>query len=164
MTTQAVANRLTSPRNDAPRFAALDRFNHCESILRRNNIGRIAFALQDRVSVLPVQYVYDDGWIYARTASGGTIRDLLRNRRVAFEVDEHTQLFDWQSVVVRGPLYLIDVGTSPAERSTYAKAVGLIGRLVPAAPTDSDPIPFRDQLFRIRAVEISGRDSGRRRK
>jgi hypothetical protein len=164
MKTQVSATRSTSTRGDAPLFSVLERFRQCESILRRNNIGRIAFALQDRVSVLPVQYVYDDGWIYGRTASGARIRVLLLNRRVAFEVDEHTQLFDWQSVVVRGPLYLIDAGASPAERSTYAKAVALIGRLVPPAVTSSDPIPFRDELFRIRAVEISGRDSERRPK
>jgi hypothetical protein len=74
-------------------------------------------------------------------------------------VDEHTQLFEWRSVVVRGPLYLIDPGTLPADRSVYAKAVSVIRRLVPAALTSSDPVPFRDQLFRIRAVEISGRSS-----
>ncbi len=159
MTTQAAATRSTFPRGDVPPFTVLERFNDCQSILRRNNIGRVAFALQDRVSVLPVHYVYEDGWIYGRTASGGRMRDLLRKRRVAFEVDEHTQLFEWHSVVVRGPLYLLDPGTSPAERCTYARAVARFRRLVPAALAASEPIPFRDQLFRIRAVEISGRTS-----
>jgi osmotically-inducible protein OsmY len=60
---------------------------------------------------------------------------------------------------VRGPLYLIDPGTLPADRRVYSKAVSLIRRLVPTALTDSDPVPFRDQLFRIRVVEISGRSS-----
>lgn len=144
---------------DAPLFAVLDWFEECEEILARNTIGRLAFALQDRVSVLPVHYVYEDGWIYGRTSAGGKLREILRNRRIAFEVDEHTQVFEWRSVVVRGPLYLIDPGTLPADRRIYARAVSLIRRLVPAALTDSDPVPFRDQLFRIRAVEISGRSS-----
>jgi nitroimidazol reductase NimA-like FMN-containing flavoprotein (pyridoxamine 5'-phosphate oxidase superfamily) len=144
---------------DAPLFAVLDRFEDCEEILARNTVGRLAFALQDRVSVLPVHYVYEDGWIYGRTSAGGKLREILRNRRIAFEVDEHTQVFEWRSVVVRGPLYLIDPGTLPADRRIYAKAVSLIRRLVPSALTDSDPMPFRDQLFRIRAVEISGRSS-----
>lgn len=144
---------------DAPLLAVLDRFEECEEILARNTVGRLAFALQDRVSVLPVHYVYEDGWIYGRTSAGGKLREILRNRRIAFEVDEHTQLFEWRSVVVRGPLYLIDPGTLPADRRVYSKAVSLIRRLVPTALTDSDPVPFRDQLFRIRAVEISGRSS-----
>jgi uncharacterized protein len=144
---------------DAPLFAVVDQFEDHEEILARNTVGRLAFALQDRVSVLPVHYVYEDGWIYGRTSAGGKLREILRNRRIAFEVDEHTQVFEWRSVVVRGPLYLIDPGTLPADRRIYAKAVSLIRRLVPSALTDSDPVPFRDQLFRIRAVEISGRSS-----
>jgi nitroimidazol reductase NimA-like FMN-containing flavoprotein (pyridoxamine 5'-phosphate oxidase superfamily) len=145
--------------NDAPLFAVLDQFKECEEILLRNNVGRLAFALQDRVSVLPIHYVYEGDWIYGRTAAGGKLRDLLRNRRIAFEVDEHSDLFEWRSVVVRGPLYLLEPGTMPADQHVYAKAVSLIRRLVPSALTDSDPVPFRDQLFRIRVVEISGRSS-----
>lgn len=159
MITQAAAVRSISSGDEVPLFSVLERFRECEAILARNNVGRIAFALQDRVSVVPVHYVYDDGWIYGRTAPGGKLRDLLRNRRVAFEVDEHTQLFDWRSVVVRGPLYLIDAGDSPTDQRIYEKAATLMRRLVPAALTESDPVPFRDQLFRIRVVEISGRAS-----
>jgi hypothetical protein len=53
-------------------------------------------------------------------------------------------------VVVRGPLYLIEPGTEPSDQRIYSKAVSLIRQLVPAALSDSDPVPFRDQLFRIR--------------
>ncbi|MFL5603994.1 MAG: pyridoxamine 5'-phosphate oxidase family protein [Gemmatimonadaceae bacterium] len=145
--------------NEAPLFAMLNRFEECEAVLARNNVGRIGFALQDRVSIVPVHYVYEDGWIYGRTPSGGKLREILRNRRVVFEVDEYSQLFEWRSVVVRGPLYQIQPGTTAADATIHAKAVSLIRRLVPAALTESDPVPFRDQLFRIRVVEMSGRAS-----
>jgi uncharacterized protein len=147
------------PVEDAPLFGVLEGLRACERILAGNNVGRIAFALQDRVSIVPVHYVYDQGWIYGRTAGGGKFRELLRNRRVAFEIDEHTRVFQWRSVVVRGPLYLIEPGTEPSDERIYAKAVSLIRQLVPAALGGSDPVPFRDQLFRIRVVEISGRTS-----
>ena len=147
------------PVEDAPLFGVIEGLRACERILAGNNVGRIAFALQDRVSIVPVHYAYDEGWIYGRTAAGGKLREILRNRRVAFEVDEHTRLFQWRSVVVRGPLYLIEPGTVPSDQRVDAKAVSLIRQLVPSALSDSDPVPFRDQLFRIRVVEISGRTS-----
>ncbi|HEX9084007.1 MAG TPA: pyridoxamine 5'-phosphate oxidase family protein [Gemmatimonadaceae bacterium] len=147
------------PVEDAPLFRALEGLRPCETILTGNNVGRIAFALQDRVSIVPVHYVYEAGWIYGRTAAGGKLREILRNRRVAFEVDEHTRFFEWRSVVVRGPLYLIEPGVVPSDQHIYAKAVSLIRQLVPSALSASDPVPFRDQLFRIRVVEISGRTS-----
>lgn len=149
------------PDEDFPLFTELRR-KACEAILSRNSVGRIAFALHDRVSIVPIHYVYASGWIYGRTSAAGKLREILRNRRVAFEVDEYSQLFEWRSVVVRGPLYLIEPGTEATERRTYAKAVSLIRKLLPSALSDSDPVPFRDQLFRIRAAEMSGRASGPR--
>ena len=146
-------------REDAPLFTELGK-KACEAILSRNSVGRIAFALHDRVSIIPIHYVYSAGWIYGRTASAGKLREILRNRRVAFEVDEHSQLFDWRSVVVHGPLYLIKPGSQATDQRLYAKAVSLIRKLMPAALTDADPVPFRDQLFRIRTAEMSGRSSG----
>jgi osmotically-inducible protein OsmY len=103
--------------------------------------------------------VYEGGWIYGRTTSAGKLRDILRNRRIAFEVDEHAELFEWRSVIVHGPLYVIQVDSTHRARSIYNSAISAIRRLLPEALTESDPVPFRDQLFRIRAVEITGRAS-----
>ncbi|HVS60574.1 MAG TPA: pyridoxamine 5'-phosphate oxidase family protein, partial [Gemmatimonadaceae bacterium] len=144
---------------DAPLFSALGR-KACEAILARNSVGRIAFSLHDSVKIVPIHYAYASGWIYGRTAAAGKLQEILRNRRVAFEVDEHTELFRWRSVVANGPLYLIEPGTTPSDRRVHTKAVSLIRQLVPSALTGSDPVPFRDQLFRIRVAEISGRESG----
>jgi len=144
---------------DAPLFSALGR-KACEAILARNSVGRIAFSLHDSVRIVPIHYAYAGGWIYGRTAATGKLQEILRNRRVAFEVDEHTQLFEWRSVVASGPLYLIKPGTTPSDQRIHTKAMSLIRQLVPAALTESDPVPFRDQLFRIRIAEITGRASG----
>ena len=141
---------------DAPLFSVLDK-KACEAILDRNSVGRIAFSLHDSVRIVPIHYAYASGWIYGRTAAAGKLQEILRNRRVAFEVDEHTQLFEWRSVVANGPLYLIKPGTTPSDRRAYTKAVSLIRHLVPSALTETDPVPFRDQLVRIRVAEIAGR-------
>ena len=53
----------------------------------------------------------------------------------------------------------MEPGTEASDQRIYAKAVSLIRQIVPSALSDSDPVPFRDQLFRIRVVEISGRTS-----
>ncbi len=143
---------------DLPLFRSLPP-SECAAILTRNNVGRIAFALHDRVNIVPIHYVYVDGWIYGRTASAGKLRDIMRNRRIAFEVDEHADMFQWRSVIVHGPLYLIQPDITERARSIYRTALSAIRGLIPAALTDADPVPFRDQLFRIRTAEISGRAS-----
>ena len=134
-----------------------------EEILARNNVGRLAFSFRGRVNVVPVHFVYEKGWVYGRTAPGGKLLEILRNRRVAFEVDEHAALFDWRSVVVHGTFYIIEHNEENA--AVFDHAVGLLRDLLPATLTNSDPVPFRSHLFRINAAEITGRaaspDGGR---
>ena len=140
----------------SPLFKALSR-EECESVLLRNHVGRIAYAVHDRVSIVPIHYVFVNGWIYGRTSSAGKLRQILRNRRIAFEVDEHSGLFDWKSVIVHGPLYVVQPDSTQLTRSVYRTAVSIVRKLVPETLSDVDPVPFRDQLFRIRALDISGR-------
>ncbi len=141
-----------------PALGTLDRAE-CEALLKRNVVGRLAFALQDRVNIVPVHFVYDEGWIYGRTAPEGKLVPILRNRRVAFEVDEHQGMFSWQSVVVHGSMYLIDPDAGDKEKAAEETALRLMRRILPSTLGKADPVPFRNQLFRIQVSEISGRFS-----
>ena len=73
-----------------------------ETILTRNHVGRIAYVLNERVDIEPINYVYGDGWIYCRTSPGTKVAAIQQRRRVAFEVDESDGRFHWRSVVVHG--------------------------------------------------------------
>lgn len=143
-----------SQNMSAPLIEALS-VTKCEEILARNSVGRLAFSVHGRVNVVPVHFVYDKKWVYGRTSPGGKLLQILRNRRVTFEVDEHAALFDWRSVVVHGTFYVIEQSAENA--AVFKHAVGLLRKLLPETLTASDPVPFRSHLFRINAAEISGR-------
>jgi len=88
----------------APHSVIIDELDRDEivALLSRNHVGRIAFSMHDRVDIQPIHYVYSDGWLYGRTSHGAKFATLMKNRWVAFEVDEVTTLFDWTSAVVHG--------------------------------------------------------------
>ncbi len=139
-----------------PSFGTLSP-TECEDFLRQHKVGRLAYALHDRVNVTPIHYKYADGWLYGRSAPGGKLLAILRNRWIAFEVDEADGFFDWRSVIVRGALYVIEPDRSRHERAAYDRAVEVLRELLPATLEAADPIPFRNQLFRIHAAEMTGR-------
>ena len=136
----------------APRIEVLSS-RQSEEILARNQVGRIAFTTQGRVNILPIHYKYDSGWIYGRTQPGGKLLLILRNRRVAFEVDEHEDVFEWRSVVAHGTFYIIERG----DDKVYRHAVDLLRDILPATMTGEDPTPYRTFFFRINVTELSGR-------
>jgi uncharacterized protein len=127
-----------------------------EALLVRNSVGRIAFSLHDRVDVEPLHYVYDAPWVFGRTSTGAKLLTLAHNQWCAFETDEVHGMFDWESVVVKGPF---SPRHSPFASWDYERALAALRRLLPTALTDDDPMPHRDIVFGVHASEISGRCS-----
>ena len=126
------------------------------ALLTRNSVGRIAFAFHDRVDIEPIHYVYAAPWIYGRTSQGAKLVTLAHNQWCAFETDEVQGMFDWESVVVKGPF---STRHSTFAGWDYDLAIAALRQLLPTMLTDDDPMPHRDIVFGIHASEISGRAS-----
>lgn len=141
-----------------PVVRALDRAE-CEAILARNVVGRLAYSFHDRVDIVPIHFVYDDGWLYGRTSPGAKLEPIGHNRWVAFEVDEVEAIFRWRSVVVRGGFYILHADGPERERGAWERAAELMRGLVPQAGTAWDPTPERTVLFRVHADEMTGREA-----
>jgi nitroimidazol reductase NimA-like FMN-containing flavoprotein (pyridoxamine 5'-phosphate oxidase superfamily) len=139
-----------------PVFRKLDR-SEIDEILGRNNVGRIAFTMHDRVDIEPINYVFDSGWIYGRTSHGTKLSTIAHHPWIAFEVDEVKGLFEWKSVVVKGAFYLVDADTPVRQDPAFARGVELLRQLIPETLTAHDPTPFRHSVFRIHLDEVTGR-------
>jgi nitroimidazol reductase NimA-like FMN-containing flavoprotein (pyridoxamine 5'-phosphate oxidase superfamily) len=76
--------------------------DECLSLLRSRDLGRIAFAVADKVEIFPVNYGVEGKIIIFRTGAGTKLAE-VPNRPVAFEVDswEPGSGTGW-SVVARG--------------------------------------------------------------
>jgi hypothetical protein len=124
----------------------------CEALLGRHNVGRLAFSFKDRVDIQPIGYVYERAWLSCRTEPGTKLQTLNHSPWVAFEVDEAHGPYDWESVVIRGTVYLMPEGSDD-----HAATVAAIQRVAPLAFTEADPTPFRNIVFRVYPREMTGR-------
>ncbi|MBI2408272.1 MAG: pyridoxamine 5'-phosphate oxidase family protein [Gemmatimonadetes bacterium] len=131
----------------------------CIALLAAHHVGRIAFGYFGRVDIQPIHYVWDDGFVYGRTRDGSKLRAISAVKQVAFEVDDVAAMYDWRSVVVKGPLELLTIESDGAAEgnSAWSHGVALLRRIVPDAFTALDPTPERTTLFRIRAEQLTGR-------
>lgn len=127
------------------------------ALLARNHVGRIAFSLHDRVDIRPIHYVYHDNWLYGRTSPSDKLVTLRHNQCVAFEVDEVRGPFDWESVVAHGSFYHIEKDTTPDHLELREEALELIRTFAPETLRETDPVPFRTELFAIAIDSLSGR-------
>ena len=134
-----------------------------EAMLLRNRVGRLAYSVHDRVDIEPIHYVYKRGWLYGRTSEGAKTTALKHNQWVAFEVDEVTDLFEWRSIVIHGSFWIMHPRGSPHAEELWAKAAELMSEVVPGALTESDPVEFRQTLFRIAVSDVRGREAKTRK-
>lgn len=130
-----------------------------EEIIKRNNVGRLAFSFHDRADIEPIHYIYEHGWLYGRTSEGEKLSILEHNQWIAFEIDEVNDLFDWRSVVIHGSFWIIHPQGSPRAEELWAKAATLVASIVPGALTENDPVSFRHTLFRIAVGDAQGREA-----
>ncbi len=118
----------------------------CWELLDTTTVGRLAFASDDGVVILPVNFLVHDERIYVRTEPGSTIAELADGRdEVAFEIDYHDDLNQagW-NVLIKGSTTM--AGTLEGER-----ALASTSRLGPWAPGD------RSLIIRLTPRSVSGR-------
>lgn len=127
------------------------------AFLATQHVGRIAYALHDRVDIAPLHYAFDGQWIFARTSMGAKLATLAHHPWCAFEADEVRAPFRWTSVVARGSVHLLDPETGSPD--TYGRALDAMREIVPETFSESDPAPHRTILLGIFIQELEGREA-----
>jgi nitroimidazol reductase NimA-like FMN-containing flavoprotein (pyridoxamine 5'-phosphate oxidase superfamily) len=120
-----------------------------EHVLTTNVICRIGCYADDRIYVVPVTYLYVDGYILGHTMVGMKTRMLTKNPKCCFEVDTMQNMANWQSVIAWG--------TFEELKGDEAKGAMqmLISRLMPLmASPGSQPAHVPDQEHRLEAFNL----------
>lgn len=73
-----------------------------DQLLKSQVTGRIACQAKGEIYLVPVNYVYKDGYVYCHSAEGKKIRMMRENSSVCFEVEQIQNIFSWQTVIAAG--------------------------------------------------------------
>lgn len=82
-------------------FGTLDD-KQIEQLLKSQLLGRLGCHVNGLTYVVPLSYAYKDGYIYCHTQEGLKISMLRENNQLCFQVDDATDLANWQSVICWG--------------------------------------------------------------
>ena len=133
-------------------------------VLTKNVIGRIGCYADEKIYVVPVAYLYDDGYLLGHTIRGMKTSMLKTNPKCCFEVDSMQDMGNWQSVIAWGTFEELE---GDEAKSAMQK---LISRLMPLMTSQSsepthglDPVHQPETLhlkaivYRIKIEEKTGR-------
>jgi nitroimidazol reductase NimA-like FMN-containing flavoprotein (pyridoxamine 5'-phosphate oxidase superfamily) len=118
-----------------------------EHVLTTNVIGRIGCYADEKIYVVPVAYLYDDGYLLGHTIRGMKTRMLKKNPKCCFEVESMQDMGNWQSVIAWGTFEELEGDES---KSAMKK---LISQLMPLmAGQANHPAQELDQLDKLEAL------------
>ena len=103
-----------------------------ENLLKSQVIGRIACCIPGDIYIVPINYVYHDGYVYGHSAEGKEIRMMRENPEICFEADDIHSVFRWQSVIAKGTYEEI---TDIEEKQQAMQ--GIIHRIMPLVTNPS---------------------------
>lgn len=72
------------------------------TMLERVSIGHLACSVEDMPYVVPVRFVYHDGYLYSLTSAGKKMAMMNINRNVCINFLESNSRVDWRSLVITG--------------------------------------------------------------
>jgi nitroimidazol reductase NimA-like FMN-containing flavoprotein (pyridoxamine 5'-phosphate oxidase superfamily) len=128
-----------------------------DALLARSRMGRMAFLDGRRIEIRPLGFVKDGDWVFGRMGDGGKLDALLRAPWVAFQVDEVTSPWVWESVLLRGPVHFLPPGEGgPEGVRLRERALRALEDAIPGFGTPEDPGAHRGHLFGILPQERSG--------
>lgn len=135
-----------------------------ETLVKQQLVGRIGCHAKDVTYVVPISYAYDGAYIYGHTLEGMKVDMMRKNPKVCFQVDDTTDLANWQSAVLWGEFE--ELAEGPERMLALHK---LTERRLPLISSETMHLtsqwPFRDEdvskisgiVFRIRVTEKTGR-------
>ena len=129
------------------------------ALLGRHHVGRVGISFHDLLRVELANYVYSEGWVYARTEVGEDVVTVRHHPWAVFEVDEVEGIYDWRSVEVSGAVEFLSSDVTSRDWFEFENAVRLMREVVPQVLTANDPMPQRVQLLRVHVDSIRGRES-----
>jgi uncharacterized protein len=71
-------------------------------VLNTQIVARLGCSVDDHVYVVPISYVFDGNFIYARSREGMKVAMMRKNPNVCIEVDSIDNGANWRCVVIQG--------------------------------------------------------------
>jgi uncharacterized protein len=136
-----------------------------DQVLHAQSLGRIGCYANQKIYVVPVTYVFHDGYIYAHSKEGLKVKMMRENPKVCFQVDAVENMTNWRSVIVWGQYEELK-----SESQQQAGMSIMMDRLAPfitsetvRASHDFSHAPekiekrFKAVAYRIKVTEKTGR-------
>jgi uncharacterized protein len=129
--------------------------DEARALLNERKVGRLGCVDNGGPYVVPINYVFEDGFVYSHSLPGRKIEALRAHPPACLQVDEIENDFEWRSVIAFGNFE--EIHTPSERRSILGKLLARFPQLTPVESVMAqDPTAPDSVVFRIRVDRITG--------
>jgi uncharacterized protein len=139
----------------------------CRDVLSLASIARLACSHADQPYIVPISFAFDPGSdaLFGFSAIGKKIEWMRMNPKVCLEVEDITDRFHWQTVVVLGRYE--EISDAPERAEERERMLNLLGSRAEWWLPGAARVEAREHhavvMYRIHIDSISGRRTARNR-
>lgn len=129
--------------------------DEAREVLTRGTVGRLGCVDEGEPYVVPINYVFADGFVYAHSLPGKKIDAMRKHPRACLQVDAIETEMRWKSVIANGEYE--EVSSVSERRAILSKLLDRFPKLTPVESVMAHDAAAPDPIvFRIRVREITG--------
>jgi uncharacterized protein len=129
--------------------------NEAEELISAGMIGRLGCVDEGEPYVVPINYVFADGFIYSHSLPGRKIEALRVHPRACLQVDEIESEVEWRSVIAYGNFE--EVRVLSERKEVLSKLLARFPKLTPVESVLArDAGPPETIVFRIKVDRLTG--------
>lgn len=128
------------------------------SILERGGLAHLGCYHGGEVYIIPITYVFADGYIYSHSQPGKKIEMMRNNPKVCVQIEEVKDLFDWKSIIAWGAFEeLKDLEAAKGMRLLIQSITRSQKVHLPSLEVDFTALLEKAIIFRIKVEKMTGR-------
>jgi nitroimidazol reductase NimA-like FMN-containing flavoprotein (pyridoxamine 5'-phosphate oxidase superfamily) len=133
-------------------------------ILERNDFGHLACATHGDIYLVPISYVYEDGYLYSHTRPGKKIDMMRKNPHICIQVEEVEDFFHWSSVIAWGKFEEVSKEDAPTAMRQIIKKMALREGEERRSDLEVEMAALLESaiIFRVKIEKATGRSEGLR--
>jgi nitroimidazol reductase NimA-like FMN-containing flavoprotein (pyridoxamine 5'-phosphate oxidase superfamily) len=133
--------------------------DEAKELLRLAKVGHLGCVDNDEPYVVPINYLFKDGFIYSHSQPGRKIEVLRAHPRSCLQVDEIWDDFNWRSAIAYGNYE--EIRNPSDRRDILTKLLSHFPLLTPVESVTAQDANAPDSVvFRIRIDRITGMAEG----
>ncbi|MCP9753150.1 pyridoxamine 5'-phosphate oxidase family protein [Ferruginibacter sp. HRS2-29] len=135
-----------------------------KNLLLSHTVGRVGCIAGNKPYIVPVTYIFEDGYIVSQSNEGTKLDMMRKNKNVCFQVDMIVDMANWQSVFIDGHFEELKGKAAIAARNNlYDRIFPLLTSAtvhphehgVTSTPDDSNRL--KPIMYRIKIKSMTGR-------